>query len=111
MLETLLKERCPQHIGQIRSNGNERLGKEIQGKNKVYQRQKRLRCHKSTGRQEIWKESKFSKKYVDFQTTQERIGTMPKVGGKKFAYTEKGMKEAKKYAKKKSKKVSSKKKK
>jgi len=106
----LLKERCPQHIGQIRLNGNERLGKEIQRKNKVYQRQKRLRCHKSTGRQEIWKEGKSSQEYVDFQTTQERIGTMPKVGGKKFAYTEKGMKEAKKYAKKKGKKVSYKKK-
>lgn len=107
----MLKERCPQHIGQIRLNGNERLGKEIQRKNKVYQRQKRLRCHKDTGRQEIWKEGKSSQEYVDFQTTQERIGTMPKVGGKKFAYTEKGMKEAKKYAKKKGKKVSSKKKK
>lgn len=35
---------------------------------------------------------------------------MPKVAGKKFAYTEKGMKEAKKYAKKKNKKISYKKK-
>jgi hypothetical protein len=109
MLETLLKERCPQHIGQIRLSGNERLGKEIQRKNKVYQRQKRLRCHKDTGRQEIWKESKSSQEYVDFQTTKERIGTMPKVGSKKFPYTKKGKEEAKKYAKKTSKKMSKKK--
>jgi hypothetical protein len=110
MLETLLKERCPQHIGQIRLNGNERLGKEIQRKNILYQRQKRLRCHKDTGRQEIWKENKSSQEYVDFQTTQERIGTMPKVGTKKFAYTKKGKEEAKKYAKKTGKKMNYKKK-
>ena len=107
----MLKERCPQHIGQIRLNGNERLGKEIQRKNKVYQRQKRLHCHKRTGRQEIWKEGKSSQEYVDFQTTQERIGTMPKVGGKKFSYTKKGKEEAKKYAKKTGKKMDYKKKK
>jgi len=106
----LPKERCQQPIGQIRRNGNERLGKEIQRKNILYQRQKRLRCHKGTGRQKVWQEGKSCQEHVDFQTTQERIGKMPKVDNKKFPYTEKGMKDAKKYAKKKNKKVSYKKK-
>ena len=38
----------------------------------------------------------------------EKGGRMPKVGKKKFPYTEKGKKAAKKYAKKKNKKVKSK---
>jgi hypothetical protein len=110
MLRTSLKEECRQPIGQIRLSGNERLGKKIQRKDILYQRQKRLCSSKDSSRQEIWKESKSSQEHVDFQTTKERIRTMPKVDNKKFPYTEKGMKDAKKYAKKKNKKVSYKKK-
>ena len=110
MLRILPKERCQQPIGLTRRNGNERLGKEIQRKNILYQRQKRLCSSKDSSRQEVWQESKSCQEYVDFQTTKERIGKMPKVDNKKFPYTEKGMKDAKKYAKKKNKKVSYKKK-